>query len=106
MNQEKKAPYVCHVFICTNDRKGARKSCEDGRNTELKAAIKNEVKERGLNRQVRVSTSGCMGLCDAGPNVLIYPQRIWLSAASPEDAAEVLAEVEKIVSDEMEERSR
>ncbi|MHC4941601.1 MAG: (2Fe-2S) ferredoxin domain-containing protein [Planctomycetota bacterium] len=101
MNHEKDLPYICHVFICTNDRKGARQSCEDGRNSDLKAALKQEIKQRGWNRHVRVSSSGCLGLCDVGPNVVIYPHRIWLSAASPDDVGEILAEVERIVGDKV-----
>ena len=92
------SPYIAHVFVCTNDRKGARQSCADGNSPELKNRLKEMVNDRGWKGTVRVSTAGCMGLCAQGANVIIYPQKIWFSATRPEDAEDILAVLEQIVS--------
>ena len=34
MEKEQKSPYESHVFVCTNDRGGVRKSCADPVNFE------------------------------------------------------------------------
>jgi len=91
-------PYVCHIFICTFDRAGERKSCGDEEGVELRAVLKTEVGARGWKKWVRVSQSGCLGQCDSGPNVMIYPQGIWFSHTSLDDVEDILCQIEKILS--------
>lgn len=89
------SPYQCHIFVCVNDRKGSGKSCADGKSMEMKDALKEEVSKRGWKGKVRVSHSGCFGLCEEGPNVLLYPQGIWFSGVSIHDQEAILDEVAK-----------
>jgi (2Fe-2S) ferredoxin len=91
------APYIAHLLICIKSRDGARKSCGDSTNPELKAILKEEIKKRGWKPQVRISESSCLGLCDAGPNMIIYPQKIWLSEVTPDDVPEILELVGEVV---------
>ena len=96
MNQAR-TPYVCHLFICVNDRHGERKSCADAKNTEIKDYLKDQLEKRGWKSRVRVSHSGCMGLCAKGPNVMLYPQGIWFSAVTLADANRILDKVAELV---------
>jgi (2Fe-2S) ferredoxin len=98
MANENVSPYIAHVFVCTNDRKGERQSCSDNNSMDLKNILKQAVSEKGWKGKVRISTSGCMGLCSKGANVMIYPQQIWFSESLPEDAEKILATLEKIVT--------
>ena len=91
---KKESPYQCHLFICVKSRNGERKSCGDGDNPELKVVLKDEVKSRGWKGRVRVSDAGCLGLCETGPNVMIYPQKIWFSEVSLSDTPEILKTLE------------
>jgi (2Fe-2S) ferredoxin len=93
------APYQCHLFICVKTRGGLRKSCGDQSNTDLKAALKDEIKKRGWQSRVRISESSCLGLCDEGPNVIIYPQKIWYSAVSSDDLPAILTDLEKLLEE-------
>ena len=93
----KESPHVCHIFVCTNDREGKRKSCADGNSPMVRTLLKKEVGDRGWKKQVRVSTSGCMGLCGSGPNVMIYPQKVWFSEVSPEDVDQIVSRVGEIL---------
>ena len=97
MVKENTSPYICHVFVCTNDRGGTRKSCADGKSLLLRSALKREIKDHGWQGKVRVSKSGCMGLCGQGPNVMLYPQQIWFSDVSRDDLAEIIKRVDDIV---------
>ena len=97
MPDQMEPPYVCHIFVCTNDRNGTRKSCADQNSPLLKKVLKEEVGNRGWKNHVRVSASGCMGLCGKGPNVIIYPQKIWFSEASIDDAGLIISKVEEIL---------
>jgi len=94
------APYRCHIFVCVNDRGGTRKSCADGNGREIAAHLKEAVKARGFPPgAVRVSQSLCLGLCDLGPNVLLYPQRIWFHHVTPEDIDRILAAVDAAMTE-------
>jgi (2Fe-2S) ferredoxin len=96
--EENTAPFVCHIFVCTNDRKGVRKSCADGDNVAVRSLLKAEVKKRGWIGKVRISQCGCLGLCQDGPNAILYPQKIWFSCVSEENADAILSKVESIMA--------
>lgn len=98
MAKRNEAPFIAHVFVCTNDRKGARKSCADGGSAILKDALKDAVAAKGWKGKVRVSSAGCLGLCETGPNVIVYPQKLWFSGAAPDSLPEILAALERIVA--------
>lgn len=100
MAVQKESPFVCHVFICTHDREGKKMSCADYESTRIRDILKEEVGSRGWKGRVRVSQSGCLGLCkDDAPNVLLYPQRIWFSGVSADDARLIIAKIEEILGD-------
>lgn len=93
------APYTCHVFVCATARDSDRKSCgtvgKDSYKAEIKAALK------PLGDKVRVSESSCMGLCEEGPNILIYPQQIWFSGVEHSDLPEIIQTVEALVENDV-----
>jgi len=91
--KRKTSPYVCHVFVCVNDRKGARQSCADGDAIALRDALKDAVAARGLRGRVRVTRSGCLGLCEQGPNVMLYPQRVWFTGVTMDDLDTIMDQI-------------
>jgi (2Fe-2S) ferredoxin len=97
MVDEQKSPFDSHVFVCTNDRGGRAKSCADGNSQQTRARLKAEINKRDLKGRVRVSQCGCMGLCDKGPNVMIYPQKSWFPAATSEDAKDIIDRLETML---------
>ena len=97
MVEERKSPYDSHVFVCTNDRGGVRKSCADDNSQLIRAKLKAEIKNRGWKGRVRVSQCGCMGLCAQGPNVMIYPQQCWFPAVKSEDVDDIITRLETML---------
>jgi len=97
MVEERKSPYDSHVFVCTNDRGGVRKSCADDNSQLIRAKLKAELKNRGWKGRVRVSQCGCMGLCAQGPNVMIYPQQCWFPAVTEENTDDIIARLESML---------
>jgi (2Fe-2S) ferredoxin len=91
------SPYVTHVFVCTNDRGGEKKSCGDNNSPLIRSRLKSIVKDKGWKGRVRISSSGCMGLCDRGPNVILYPQKILFTGVSPDDADAIAAEIQNLM---------
>ena len=98
MVDKKESPYLCHIFVCTNDRNGKRKSCADNDSRLVRSNLKEAVNNKGWKGKVRVSQSGCLGLCAKGSNVIIYPQNIWFAGVLPEDVEEIMSAVQEIVS--------
>lgn len=99
MPVQNESPFIAHVFVCTNDRGGERKSCADGNSQLVKEQLKKAVDGKGWKGKVRVSTSGCMGVCGEGPNVMIYPQKIWFSGVSPDDVEEIVSAIERLMAE-------
>jgi (2Fe-2S) ferredoxin len=100
MPNQNESPYVSHVFVCTNDRGGERKSCADNKSQLIKSKLKDAVNEKGWKGKVRISTSGCMGLCAKGSNVMIYPQKVWFSEVFPDDVDEIVSAIEHVMADD------
>ena len=87
---KKKVPFQKTVFVCVNDRVGsARKSC-GAAGLELCESLKHAVKEKGLKGKVRVAKSGCLDLCEQGPNAFVYPEGEWLSHLTQADVPGII----------------
>lgn len=86
-------PYERTLFVCVHARQDGRKACANpgSGGAELCESLKSEIKARGLKGRVRVARSGCLDLCEQGPNVFLFPDGDWLSGAKPEDAPRLLA---------------
>lgn len=95
--KQSETPFIAHVFICVNDRHGERKSCADGDSVRIKTELKQWIADNGWKGKVRVSTSGCLGLCASGPNVMIYPQKILFSEVAPNDIEQIKTVISEIV---------
>ncbi len=94
-----KTPHPIHLFFCTNTRKDKSQSCGDDDTNEILAAkLKDRFKKAGL--RVRITRSGCLGPCAQGPNIMIYPHRIWLQKVAPQDLEAIEAMVRDLAAEE------
>jgi len=89
-------PYETIFFVCTNtrDEKGRTACANAGRcGAKLRDALKTQVALRGLKGRVRVSASGCMDVCEEGPNVMVFSKegRVWYKGVAEEDVPALLA---------------
>ena len=87
-------PYKAHLFVCINDRVDGRKSC---RGIALVEELRSAVKERGWQREVRVTKTHCMDLCQQGPNVFVSPLNKCFHEVTTEDLIQILTLLEGIV---------
>jgi NADP-reducing hydrogenase subunit HndC len=51
-----------------------------------------EIKKQGLDKEIRIVKTGCFGLCEAGPVVIVYPEGSFYSRVKVEDVPEIVAE--------------
>ncbi len=55
----------------------------------VRDALAAAVSAEGIENDVRITVTGCMGLCAAGPVMLVQPGEIFYTAMTPEKAMEV-----------------
>ncbi|MBK1680374.1 (2Fe-2S) ferredoxin domain-containing protein [Rhodocyclus tenuis] len=80
-----------HLFFCCNHRDNGRDCNSRGASTMF-AWTKERVAELELNGPgaVRVSKAGCLGRCEIGPALVVYPEAVWYSYANQSDIEEII----------------
>ena len=83
--------YQTHIFCCTNRRPDGHKQgcCASKGGEELRNYMKRRAKELGLD-MARVNGAGCLGRCDEGPAVVIYPEGVWYKPTTEADIDDIL----------------
>ncbi len=62
---------------------------------EVISAFKAEIKEQGLEGEVKIKETGCPGFCQQGPVVVIYPEEVCYLQVDAEDVPEVVTQTIK-----------
>ena len=75
-----------HVLVCS----GA--ACVSSGCRDLRDAFVVKIIEHGLQDEVKVIETGCVGSCDLGPLALVYPEGTLYQKLKPADAEEIVAE--------------
>lgn len=78
--------YRSHILVC----KGT--GCVSSGSAEVKEALEKEIEKKGLSNEVKVVQTGCLGLCELGPNVLVYPEGSYYCRVKPSDVPEIIEE--------------
>lgn len=83
-----------HVFICTSCRiNGVQKGfCYSKGSVNLVQRFMEEIEDRGLSGDVVVNNTGCFGICDKGPIVVVYPEGVWYGNVTDEDVTRIFDE--------------
>ena len=83
-----------HVFICTQARPPGhpRGSCSEKGCGEVAETFWFEMQERNLFDRFAVTTTGCIGPCGLGPNMLVYPEGIMYNNVSKADVPAIVEE--------------
>ena len=80
----------------------AGSTCNATGRAALSDALRAELDKRGLGDKVRVVLTGCHGLCQEGPIVVVHPQGVFYPRLKPKDIAEIVAT--SVVGDDVVER--
>lgn len=85
-----------HVFVCENRRPDGdpRGCCAAKGGAEVREALKQAAKDRGLKGRVRVNAAGCLDQCAHGVTVVVYPEAVWYGGVT-------LADVDAIVDEHL-----
>jgi len=83
-------PFRFHVFVCDQQKPEGVACCAARGAGQILEALRREVNARGLEDEVHVTTCGSLGLCEHGPNLVVYPEGIWYSGVTPADVTEIV----------------
>jgi (2Fe-2S) ferredoxin len=84
-----------HILVCTNSRPPGhpKPSCGAAGAQDLLMALNMGLIERGVQPgEVLVSGTTCLGPCEQGPTVVVYPSGTWYSQVKDSDVAVILDE--------------
>ncbi len=83
-----------HVFICVQSRPPGhpRGSCAQRGAMEVYQAMAVQLEQGGLSRRFAVTNTGCLGPCDTGANMIVYPDGIMYGGVKPEDVPAIISE--------------
>ena len=75
-----------HILICSGSK------CQLNGCSKIKTAIEAELLAKGLSKEIKVVDTGCLGLCEHGPGIVIYPEGVMYIGLKTTDIAEIVEE--------------
>lgn len=83
-----------HVFVCAQSRPPGhpRGSCAQLGCASVLQTFAQTFEQGRLYGQFALTSTGCLGACDSGPTVLVYPDAVMYAGVKPEDVSEIVAE--------------
>ena len=78
--------YRSHVLICGGT------GCTSSSSDKIEIEFDKLLKEKELDKEVKVVRTGCFGLCEAGPIVVVYPEGAFYSHIKVEDVDTIVEE--------------
>src|SRR5690554_1206651 len=90
-----------HVLVCGGT------GCTSSGSQKVINAFEKHLKDKGIEKEIKVVQTGCHGLCELGPVVIVYPEGVFYSKVQEEDVKEIVSEhllkgriVKRLVYDE------
>ena len=78
--------YRSHVLVCGGT------GCTASKSTEIMARFEKLLRENNIENEVKVVKTGCFGLCEKGPILVVYPEGATYSRVTPDDVKEIIEE--------------
>ncbi|HOU33345.1 MAG TPA: NAD(P)H-dependent oxidoreductase subunit E, partial [Synergistaceae bacterium] len=75
-----------HVLVCGGT------GCTASGGKVLRESLTKELAARGLDQEIKVVETGCHGMCEMGPIVVVYPEGTFYCRVVPEDVKELVEE--------------
>lgn len=78
--------YRSHVLVCGGT------GCTSSKSFEIIELMNKLIRENNIENEVKVVHTGCFGLCEKGPILVIYPEGATYSRVELEDVKEIVEE--------------
>lgn len=75
-----------HILVC------AGTGCNSSSSLEIYHQLQKEIEEMKLENEVKIIKTGCFGLCQKGPIVALYPDKVFYCHVTVDDVREIIME--------------
>jgi (2Fe-2S) ferredoxin/predicted O-methyltransferase YrrM len=83
-------PFRYHAFVCTQEKPDGVPCCSAAGSFRVLDALHGALGAQGLADEVQVSSCGCLGICDSGPVMIVYPEGVWYTKLTPNEVTEIV----------------
>jgi (2Fe-2S) ferredoxin/ubiquinone/menaquinone biosynthesis C-methylase UbiE len=83
-------PFRYHIYVCDQQKPEGVPSCTACGSRGMIEALRREIVAQSLANDVQITTCGSLGLCERGPNMVVYPEGVWYSGVRAEDVREIV----------------
>ena len=73
-----------HVLVCGGT------GCSSSGSREIIPLLREKLASKGMEQEIKVVETGCHGLCEMGPLVIVYPEGVFYVRVQPEDVEEIV----------------
>ena len=92
----KKHPKRLAIAVCVST------GCQALGVQKVLEAFDEEIKKQGLEGKVEIKETGCLGFCEKGPRIVIYPEEIYYFQVKASDVPEIVSKT--LINNEVVER--
>ena len=72
-----------HVMVCGGT------NCSSSASGEIIREFERQIAEKGLEKEIKVVRTGCFGMCEAGPVVIVYPEGAFYARMTVENVTRI-----------------
>ncbi len=80
------AIYRAHVLVCGGT------GCASSNSAKIKEEFESKISEYQLDKEVQVISTGCFGLCEEGPIVVVYPEGAFYNKMTVDKVEKIVEE--------------
>lgn len=76
-----------HIFVCTSCRMNGQQKglCYSKESVDIVQRLIEAIEDLDLSGEVMITNTGCFGICNQGPIMVVYPEGVWYGAVTEED---------------------
>ncbi|MBQ8564048.1 MAG: NAD(P)H-dependent oxidoreductase subunit E, partial [Firmicutes bacterium] len=75
-----------HILVCGGT------GCTSSHSAQIIEALEVQLNRHGLANEIKVIKTGCFGLCERGPIMIVYPEGVFYSRVTADDIPEIVEE--------------
>ena len=75
-----------HVMVCGGT------NCSSSASGEIIREFERQIADKGLEKEIKVVRTGCFGMCEAGPVVIVYPEGAFYARMTVENVTRIVDE--------------
>lgn len=81
-----------HIFVCTSCRMNGQQKgfCYSKESVDIVQRLIEAIEDLDLSGEVMITNTGCFGICNQGPIMVVYPEGIWYGAVTEEDVDKIV----------------